>query len=130
MSIIASSYRFRDSHLKIHGLKNVHQGHEYNIRNGAIRMHIHDFLSDGNGNVCSLSHRLGDIRNGAIRLQIHDFLSDGNGNVCSLYHRLGDIRNGAIRLQIHDFLSDGNGNVCSLSHRLGDIRKSNKLPKV
>ena len=34
----------------------------YNIRSGAIRWQIPDFLSDGNSNVCSSSHHLRDIR--------------------------------------------------------------------
>ena len=33
----------------------------YNIHCG-IQWQIPDFLSDGNGNVCSISHRLRDIR--------------------------------------------------------------------
>ena len=34
----------------------------YNIRSGAIRWQMHDFLSDGNRNVCSISYRIRDIR--------------------------------------------------------------------
>ena len=33
----------------------------YNIRGSAIRWQIHDFLSDGNSNVCSISRLLRDI---------------------------------------------------------------------
>ena len=33
-----------------------------NIRCGAIRWQMHDFLSDGNSNVCSISDRLRDFR--------------------------------------------------------------------
>ena len=33
----------------------------YNIRNGSIRWQISNFLSDGNSNVFSISHRLWDI---------------------------------------------------------------------
>ena len=33
----------------------------YNIRNVAIRWQIHDFLSNGSSNDCSLLHRLRDI---------------------------------------------------------------------
>ena len=34
----------------------------YNVRGGVIRWQIHDFLSDDNSNICSISHRLRDIR--------------------------------------------------------------------
>ena len=34
----------------------------YNIRSGAIRWQLPDFLSDGNSNVYSVSHRLRDMR--------------------------------------------------------------------
>ena len=34
----------------------------YNIRSGAIRWQIYDFLSDGNSNVYYVAHRLRDIR--------------------------------------------------------------------
>ena len=34
----------------------------YNIRNGAIRWQITDFLSDGNSNVCCISHHFQNIR--------------------------------------------------------------------
>ena len=34
----------------------------HNIRNGAIRWQIPDFLSDSNSNFCSISHHLQDIR--------------------------------------------------------------------
>ena len=34
----------------------------YNIRSGAVRWQIYDFLCGGYSNVCSSSHRLRDIR--------------------------------------------------------------------
>ena len=34
----------------------------YNIRSSAIRWQLHDFLSDGNSNIYSNSHRLRDIQ--------------------------------------------------------------------
>ena len=34
----------------------------HNIRGGASRWQTHDFLFDGNSNVCSISHHLQDIR--------------------------------------------------------------------
>ena len=33
----------------------------YSICNGVIRLLVADFLSDGNGNVCSISYHLRDI---------------------------------------------------------------------
>ena len=33
----------------------------YNIRNGAMRLQMHDFHFYGNCKVCSISHHLGDI---------------------------------------------------------------------
>ena len=35
---------------------------------------------------------MNEIRGDVIRQQIHDFLSDGNSNVCQISHRLRDIR--------------------------------------
>ena len=34
----------------------------FNIRNDATRWQLHDFLSDGNSNACSISHNIQDIR--------------------------------------------------------------------
>ena len=45
-------------HFKIRFLENVCQGHDDNIRSGAIRWQIPDFISDGNSIVCYFSYHL------------------------------------------------------------------------
>ena len=77
----------------------------YNIRTGAIRWRIPDFIYDGYSNVCSISHHLWDIRQ----------TNGGYSNVCSISHHLWDIRQ----------TNDGYSNACSISHHLWDIRQTN-----
>ena len=62
-AFFAGIRRFRDIHVsKFVPLKIIFNVITYNIRCGAIRWKMFDFLSDVNSNVRSISHRLRDIR--------------------------------------------------------------------
>ena len=58
----------------------------YNIRNGAVRWQMSDFLSDGNGSVRAISHRLRDSSVRAISHRLRD------SSVRAISHRLRDTR--------------------------------------
>ena len=60
----ASSHCFRDIHIsKFPTLKMYVKAVMYKICSDATRWKMPDFQSDGNSNVCSVTHRLRDIRN-------------------------------------------------------------------
>ena len=67
----------------------------YNIRNGAIRWQMHDFLFDGNSNVCSISHHLRDIRKSNKMSKLFDLETEGQGQggeKRDLCHSPGNVR--------------------------------------
>ena len=76
---------------------------KYNIRNGTNWWQIHDFLFDGNSNICYISHHLQYLQ--IKRIQKYDLEKDG--------HRVIEEKNGTCaikmengRFHIWDFLSE------------------------
>ena len=56
-------FTYRDTHnSKFVNMKMYVKVMMYNIRSSTIRWKIHDFLSNGNSNVCNMSHSLRDVR--------------------------------------------------------------------
>ena len=51
----------------------------YSICIGAFRWQIHDFLSDGNSNVCSISRRLLDLHKTRKKCKETDLENEGQG---------------------------------------------------
>ena len=68
----------------------------YNIRSGVMRWQMPDFLSDGNSNVCSISHRLPNIRKSR-KLQDIDLENDGQGQ----WLKQQDMRHSTKNIRIH-----------------------------